>query len=223
MNRKYIYDHHIVERYLADQLDDAEREAFEACCLAHPEVVSDMESVARLKVGLATLRDRDELTPLLQAKRSPSRLMAIAAAVAALAIGALLFFVVPRSPQPVLVAATSSPIAASYDILRMRGASDDAQIELPPSPQAIALRVWPEAESATYALTLLRISDDGSLQQLASLAPLAAGADGLVIAYLNSGGLSKGRYQLVLRDANTNAASAESRFTLTLIDAPAAD
>ena len=46
MNLKHIYDNHVIERYLADQLDDAEREAFEAYYLQHPEVVSDMESVA---------------------------------------------------------------------------------------------------------------------------------------------------------------------------------
>lgn len=234
MNRQYIHDNHIVERYLADQLDDADREAFEAYYREYPEVLSDMESVARLKVGLAALRDRDELTPLLQPRRAPSRLLAIAAAVAVLAIGTLIFFVVPTRQQPVLVAGASSvqdrsgrtvAIAGSYDILRMRGASDDAQIELPASPHAIELRVLPETESAQYTLTLLRISDDGNLEQLASLSPLAAGADGFVTAYLNSGELSKGRYQLLLRsDANTDSATAESRFTLALIDAtPRAD
>jgi hypothetical protein len=217
MNRKHIYDNHVIERYLADQLDDTEREAFEAYYLQHPEVVSDMESVARLKVGLADLRDRNELTPLLQSQRPPSRLLAIAAVVALLAIGVLAYFVMPRTQQPVLVAATSSPIAATYDILRMRGAADDAQIELPASPQAIGLRVLPETEAATYTMTLLRIADDGNPQQLASLSPLTADTDGFVIAYLNSGELSQGRYQLVLRgDVNADAASAESRFTLTL-------
>jgi hypothetical protein len=218
MNRKHIYDNHVIERYLAEQLDDAEREAFEAYYLQHPEVVSDMESVARLKVGLADLRDRNELTPLLQSQRPPSRLLAIAAVVALLAIGVLAYFVMPRTQQPVLVAATSSPIAATYDILRMRGAADDAQIELPASPQAIGLRVLPETEAATYTLTVLRISGDGNLQQLASLSPLTAGEDGFVIAYLNSGELTKGRYQLVLSgDGIADAASAESRFTLTMI------
>jgi hypothetical protein len=228
MNRQYIQDNHIVERYLADQLDDAEREAFEAYYRDHPEVVADMESVARLKVGLAALRDRGELAPLLQPRRSPPRLVAVAAAVAVLAIGTLIFFVVPTTRQPALVAEASSvqdrsgrtvTIAGSYDILRMRGASDDAQIELPGAPHAIELRVLPETESARYTLTLLRLSDDGNPEQLASLASLAAGSDGFVTAYLNSGELSKGRYQLLLRsDANTDSPLAESRFTLTLID-----
>lgn len=51
MDCKYIEDHHIVARYLADRLSDAERQSFEAYYLANPDVVQDMQAVARLKVG----------------------------------------------------------------------------------------------------------------------------------------------------------------------------
>ena len=47
MDRKFIDDHHIVARYLADQLPDTLREEFEAYYLEHPEVVQELEATAR--------------------------------------------------------------------------------------------------------------------------------------------------------------------------------
>jgi hypothetical protein len=231
MDRKYIWDHHVIERYLADQLSDAERETFEAYYLQHPEIVAEMERVARLKVGLATLRGSNELPAVLQSRRTPNRFVAMAAAVAIVTVG-LLLFLLPQVPQrPVMAAAVASlhdrsgqalAVAKTYDVLHLRGAPSDVEIELPASPHAIALRVLPaiETKSAKYRLTLFRVADDGGLEMLASLPGLAPGAGGSIAAYLDSGELSKGRYQLLLQgDQAAGTASADSRYSLTMIDA----
>ena len=67
MDRKYIDDHHVVARYLADHLTDDERQAFEAYYLEHPEAVKEMEAVARFKAGLHHLQQSGELDRLVKA------------------------------------------------------------------------------------------------------------------------------------------------------------
>src|ERR1043165_5298786 len=97
MDRRYIDDHHVVARYLADRLTDEEREAFEAYFPEHPDVVQELEAAARFKVGLMQLRDTGELTQLLQPapRRQTWQYLAAAAAVAALVIGAFFFVRAP--------------------------------------------------------------------------------------------------------------------------------
>ena len=45
----------MASRYLADQLSDSEREAFEASLLRNPDVARELEATARMKVGLGRL------------------------------------------------------------------------------------------------------------------------------------------------------------------------
>ena len=114
MDRKYIDDHHIAARYLAEQLDEAEREAFEAYYLQHPDVLRDMEAAARLKTGLAQLRDAGELVQLLKPQPwyRDQRYLA-AAAVAAIAVGVGLYGLRSPARQPVLVASSGVVIVVS--------------------------------------------------------------------------------------------------------------
>ncbi len=91
MDRQYIDDHHIVARYLADQLAEAEREAFEVYYLEHPEMLREIEATARFKAGLAQLQASGDLAALMKptpwyaqwrylgrCSRSPSSAIAIA-------------------------------------------------------------------------------------------------------------------------------------------------
>jgi hypothetical protein len=227
MDRKYIDDHHIVARYLAEQLPDAEREAFEAYYVEHPDVVQDMEAAARLKVGLAQLRDAGKLDTLLKPRSwyRDQRFLA-AAAVAAVAVGVGL--VVMRSPsmQPLLVASSGVlhdwrgarlPLASTHTVLRTRSISYDAEIELPPSAQAVELRVLPEYETQPprYRIALQAIADDDSLRPVAEIGGLTPGDDGFVPVFLNATRIAPGRYQLTLTgDAGTSAASEESSFLI---------
>jgi ferric-dicitrate binding protein FerR (iron transport regulator) len=78
-DQKYLDDHDIIERYLADQLPEAEREGFEAYFLQHPEVVQQMDRTAKLKSALMDLDAAGRLQPLLVAKASRRWLIALAA------------------------------------------------------------------------------------------------------------------------------------------------
>ena len=53
MDRKYIENEHIVDRYLSGDLTVREARNFEKYCLEHPEVLDDMPIPVRLKARLA--------------------------------------------------------------------------------------------------------------------------------------------------------------------------
>jgi hypothetical protein len=229
MDRRYIDDHHVVARYLADQLTVEEREAFEAFYLEHPEVVREMEAAARFKVGLMKLRDTGELTQLLQQERRPKwHYFAAAAAVAVLAIGTLL--IIDRTPavHPVLAASIDAlhatgraPLALTgqYAILRTRGSAVDAEIELPPPGQALELRVLPEfaARPERYRVELFRMSADDSMQSVAELGGLAPDLDTFVSIFVDPDRLQPGQYRLTIAgDPDTDARDKESAFILRM-------
>ena len=227
MDRKYIDDHHVVARYLAEQLSDAELAAFEAYYLEHPEMLREMEAAARLKGGLAELRETGELNRLLTAKSwRPDRRYLAAAAAAAIAIGVGLLVLRGPSMQPVLVATSDVlhswrgaplPLASTHAVLRTRSASYDADIALPDSAHAIELRVLPEyeAQPAHYRIVLQSIGDDDALRPVAQIGGLAPESDGFVPVFINTARIGPGRYQLTLSgDAGTTGASEESSFLL---------
>jgi hypothetical protein len=230
MDRRYIDDNHVVARYLADRLTDEERDAFEAYYLEHPDVVQEMEAAARFKAGLMHLRDSGELKELLQpARRRPTwQFLAAAAAVAALAIGALLLVRAPET-RPLLAASIGAlhrtsgaapVIASAHAILRTRGSPVDAEIPLPPAGQAIELRVLPEFTAARYRVGLFRMSADDSLQRVAELGGLTPASDTFVTVFVDGARLQPGQYRLTISgDSDSNARDKESAFILRLLPA----
>ena len=222
MDRKHIDERHMVVLYLADKLTGEERAAFESQMLEHPELVQEVEQAARLKVGLMRLQERGELDALLRRKpwhRQP-RFYAWAASLV-LILAALLLWV-DRSPtQPVLVASLSAwtdasgrplPVAASRSLLRVRGAQYDATIETTDVPAAVELRLLPEFETQppVYRVALSYIDESGAATERGSLPGVAAGADGYVTVYVDSGALEPGQYRLSLSPADAVASSANT-------------
>jgi len=55
MNRQYIADNQIIERYLMDKLSQAERIAFEQFYLSDQQTLDDLELAQRLYKGFLTL------------------------------------------------------------------------------------------------------------------------------------------------------------------------
>ena len=228
MNRSYIDDHHVVARYLADQLSESERLAFEAYFLEHPEMVQEIEQAAQLKAGLRQLQDSGELEQLkkaqpgrgnflMRALRRNTRTTAIAA-VALVAIVSALWLKPGMSSGPWLAAAATSltgslgeplPMGGSYTILRTRGSEADVDIELPRSAQALTLRILPEGAvpAGPYRATLYSISGSKAPQQVATLGGLAPAEDDFVAMYVDSSKLLPGQYRLVL-SSPANPASA---------------
>ena len=212
MDRQYIDDHHVVARYLADQLADPEREAFEAYYLEHPEMLREIEAVSRFKSGLAQLRDSGELEALLKPTPWYARWRYLAIAAAAILVIGVAFYL--RTPTPPLMAtnlaALDGPatVASSHALLRRRGSSFDAEINLPEAGAAIELRVLPEFSGADsrYRVSLARIDADERREQLEQIEHLSAGDDGMVAIYLNASRIAAGDYEVKITD-DTDAAS----------------
>ena len=229
MDRRYIDDHHVVARYLADRLTDEEREAFEAYYLEHPDVVQELEAAARFKVGLMKLRDSGELAQLLQQGKRPQwHYIAAAAAVAALAVG--VFLVVDRTPaaRPILAASIDAlhgtngnapALTQEFAILRTRGSAVDAEILLPTPGNALELRVLPEftARPERYHVHLFRVSADDSMQSVAELGGLVPEPDNFVSIFVDGTRLQPGQYRLAITgDPDTDARDKESAFILQM-------
>jgi hypothetical protein len=212
-------------RYLAGQLSDEEQRAYEALLLSHPEVLRELEATARLKVGLARLRERGDLDGLLQAParagplawlRQPA-VVALAASFALAAVGVLLWRnTMPRadllySSLSALRAhsGASRSLVGHYTLLRTRSTNAEIVFSPPPPKQALELRVLPDIEPGAdgYLVQLFRVRSDGSTEQraVASSAALQPGADAFVTLYADSGLLSVGRYQLKVSPAGAIA------------------
>jgi hypothetical protein len=219
MDRQYIDNHHVIARYLADRLSDAEREEFEAYYLEHPEVVKEMETVARFKAGLIDLQRSGELDQLVagRPRTDGQRYLVAAAAIAAVAIG-VTFFATRDAQLPSLLAGSPSLLTAGGEraptigavqrVFRTRSTGADAEIQLPAERQAIALEVLPESEGKRFGASIAT-----ARRVLATTSGLPTNADGLVPMYLDSSQLEPGSYELTLTNEATNEASV---FTLRL-------
>lgn len=201
-------------RYLADQLTEQERADFEALMLEDPQTLAELEATARLKIGLLRLRRDGELGELISGTGTPHRgrasLWALAAGIAAIAIGVTLWF--PRaalSPPPMLGAAASMlkdrsgrelPILATAPLFRTRAERYDAVIELPARRGSIQLRALPSVASSTarYVVSIARLRDDDTTENVTRIDGLRPSEDNFVDVYADSALLQPGRYRLTL-------------------------
>jgi hypothetical protein len=216
----------IASRYLGDRLNDGERDAYETHLKQNPEAMRELEATARLKLGLLRLRESGELDGLMRESnsfRSPF-VMALAAGVAALAIGVGLWHSGAPGVAPILSGSAFSlldpgghalPITRTQVLFRKRSNSYDAIIDLPETGGTVQIRVLPETRAAIFGASLTRIQDDGSEQAVASVSDLKTAQDGSVNLYADSSRLSEGRYRLTVRPADAENGSAES-FVLKL-------
>jgi hypothetical protein len=231
----YGEDPTLVNRYLAGQLTEAERAAFEAELARNPATLEEMEATARLKVGLEKLRESGELREELRQSplwRHPP-ILALAATFAALVVGFSLFRGNISRHTPPLLAATAASfvdqggsvlsVASTHAVFRKRVEAYDAVIELPGSQQAVELRVLPEtpAESGRYRVSLSRIHDDTTAEPIALVADLVPADDGFVTVYADASRLVPGRYRLsVSGDAPKDAAATADAFLIRVVTAP---
>ena len=100
----------VLNRYLADQLSDSERAEFERSMVESPDVLQQVEAVARLKVGLFTLRKAGDLDTIIAAQRRAPQAnwFALAATVAAVAIGIVMWRGNSTTASPVLTASLAA-------------------------------------------------------------------------------------------------------------------
>ena len=217
----------LASRYLAGQLSSAELQRYEQHLLENPDAVRELEATARMKVGLANLRDTGQLEKLLRAKPALSSrwpALAAAAALIVLAVGLWRSIDTPGDATLVATAAelvdrTGRPLASgsSYALLRTRSSTYDAVIELPPQPRAIELRVRPEIVAPDYSVALSQIRPDGSVTQIGNVSELAAQSDGFVRLYVDSSRLEPGPYLLVITPAQDRTAASTTGFRIQVV------
>ncbi len=219
----------LASRYLAGQLSPSELQEYEQRLLDNPDAVAELEATARMKVGLANLRDAGQLERLLRvstAPRLPRPALALAAAAALIVIAVGLWRGIDAPRDATLVATANElldrsgrPLASgsSYALLRTRSSAYDAVIELPPEPRAIELRVRPEAPAPVYSVALSRIHSDGTVMQIGNVTELQAQADGFVRLYVDSSRLESGPYLLVITPAEDRTATSPSAFRVKVV------
>jgi hypothetical protein len=235
MNRVEIEQEHWVERYLAGRLSEGEERRFEAYWSENPELTRDVEACARLQTGLRELQRSGELDAL----RRPSwwsgrlRLMALAASVAVVAVGAMAWRgVMTTVADPLLHATVAAlprlpggaalPVAATLNLMRLRDArAVDAVIELPAQPAALRLRVLPDVPSepraaagpvatgpVRWSARLTRLDTADAPRERDRLDGLVAAPDGFVDVVVDTRSLAPGRYRLSLAAAGSAEAGA---------------
>jgi hypothetical protein len=79
MDRKYIENEHVVDRYLAGELTVREARDFEQYCLEHPEALREMPIPVRLKARLARRPAEDSETGVFRAIPSTATRVALEA------------------------------------------------------------------------------------------------------------------------------------------------
>lgn len=208
----------LANRYLADQMSDEERTAFEERMVTDPALLRELELTARFKAGLAHLQQSGELATVLQRRRSGLPWMgAVAASLLVVAfIGVLRW----DRGEPVWLAAAPSmfagdggqtlPTGRSYRVMRVRAVEQGILISLPRERQAIALQVLPDSDGAMgrYDARLRRIDAGTATPADGVLRGLQADADGFVTVFVDSGRAVPGSYQLELSTVGPDGAVA---------------
>jgi hypothetical protein len=221
MDRAQIDAEHVIARYLSDQLSEADEAAFEAYCVQHPEIFREVESMLRMREGLAVLRDRDQLQSLIHHSRWRSPMVAAAAA-ALLCVVVGLWIWRPSAPQRPHVLGASPmafaneagrplAISGSYLLLRSREPSPGVEVLLSPARSAIQIRILPSQydPTARYRVTLERVTSGIGGDFVQESAGLRATADRYVTVYVDSGSLQAGDYRLSLTEQASEPRSEE--------------
>jgi hypothetical protein len=218
-------------RYLAGQMSEAECAEYEARIIQDPEIVAELEATARLKIGLQRLRQSGELGELIAGAGIPTPgrtwILAMAASVAAAAIGVAIWLPHSHTPIPVLASAATAftdrsghslSVASTTPLFRTRAERYDAVVELPATRGAVKLRVLPStpSDSAHYRVALAQIQDDDSSGPAVTIGNLKPSAeDGFVEIYADSALLAPGRYRIILtREAGGSAAGESDTFVI---------
>ena len=224
----------LANRYLAGQLSDAERAAFETELESSGSTLQELEATARLKVGLERLRETGELEHMLRPTSTTRQIivgLAATIAVAVIAGSFLLGYFRQPAAAPMLAALPASftgsagplPVTRTFAVFRKRQDSYDAVIELPPTPQVIEIRVLPQIVTGAdrYRVSLARMTDDRSVEQPASVEHLRAGTDGFVTVFADASRLSPGRYRLAISaDDETRDLTRTESFLINVIATP---
>jgi hypothetical protein len=189
-------------------------------------VVREIERTLRLKEGLAVLQERGELDALLRPRPVWQPALALAAGLAVLVVGVLLW--VSRTPVGPIAASIaaltgnqSQPLrlANTYVLARTRGPVAPIAIALPKDHAAIELRMIPSSRptDAGFHIVLSQLDAANATAPLGDTHAVVSSDDGFVTAYLDSARLSRGRYVIELQPEHADSPGMPAdRFVLEL-------
>ncbi len=208
----------LIHAYVRGRLSEAECTAVEQSLSDDPTQWREFERVFRAREGLAHLKERGDLTRLLEVapwyRRAPA--LAAAAALASVAVGTrLLLDSAGDSKDPGLSTSRSGgTLAASILLARTRG-SDVPTIEKPVGG-LLELHVRPEYRAAQFYnlhMTLPAVAAGAPKVLTAQHLPLDP--DGNVTVYLSAGDLPAGEYSVrITADVDDSTMASDFEFRI---------
>jgi len=230
MAMSHMRESEFANRYLAGTLSEAERASYEPEVTQNADTLRELEATARLKVGLARLRESGELDELLRptpwARFRPALTVAAGFIVVAVGVALVQLGRGAHTAVPMLAASATAlvnrqgsvlPVTRTLAVFRKRVQGADATLEAAAAPQAVELRVLPETTvaSESYQLKLARMTDGRASEAVASIEGLRPAADGFLNVFVDASRLSAGSYQLdVLGSMPGGATAAAGTFRL---------
>lgn len=212
MDREYISEHNVIERYLSGRLTDEERGAFEERCLWCSETLRELEVAERLREGL---RDVDMSRGTAPARGPLTRWLfspqwAAAASVMLVVSLGTTGWLLTRMASPVPALATTQV----YSIEMTRGGdAPSTVVRVGPDDHWVVLLVYPElGRHERYRAELYR---SGEAQQLWQASDIPHGTAESLALTLPAELLSPGDYRLGvvgLNDAAPGDAVGEVSF-----------
>lgn len=176
MDRQYIHDNRVIERYLSGQLSAAEEQALEEAYLADPDLLAELEATERLRDGIKDLSARGELkrargTAWWRALASPQ---VAAAASVLLAVSLVLSGTLYRENIELRQQQVSTT-ATAMTMIPIESVRGEAAIEIvaPAENEIAGLLIDAGAESYdSYRVVIMR-RGEGAPEEIASAAGLA--------------------------------------------------
>jgi hypothetical protein len=164
MNRQYIHDHQVIERYLRGALTPDEEQAFEEAYLGDPEILDELQAAERLREGVKEL---DAAGRLKRARPQPRWLQALvspqyaAAASVLLAVSVVLSTTLYRENQSLREQSVSMNSLARVVVLESVRGGNASEIPAPAEDELIVLRLDAGlADYDTYRAVLVRSGGD---------------------------------------------------------------
>ena len=216
MTEKQSASQEIIDRYLADRLDEAERAMVETRIVRDEDFRNEVMLTDALRDGLRQLDAQGQIAPLLQTRtkmreRAP---LAIAAAALACAIGVATFLVTRPLDDSSQILATQT---LHFVMTRSGDARPDVTWKKPPEPTRIEMRLDVGVEpAAQYSVSVARLSDGVTGRVFETLA--ARTREGDVAIDVDATLLRPGDYVILLVPQGPDGMQSVARYTLRVSD-----
>jgi hypothetical protein len=192
-----LKDRELINRYLAHGLADTEAIVVETRIVEDPVFRNEVELTEALRDGLRELQNRGEIAPLLSQRHTGWRhpRFALAAAVAAIALGTASFLLYQR-----LDAGSHELVVASLHFEHTRSASAAPDVVWQPTGVPTRLQMQFDVglePAAAYRVVIERMTDGAAVRVLETAARMTP--DGVATIAVESAQFEPGDYEITLR------------------------